>query len=65
MFRFTLVALALAPLALSQNLPAFRWIKQVDGSGVDSLAGLGVDAQGNTYIAGSTHSATFPVKAAV
>src|SRR5579863_109263 len=65
MFRFMLAALALAPLAFSQNLPAFRWIKQVDGSGVDAFAGLGVDAQGNTYIAGSTYSTTFPVKAAV
>src|SRR5579863_424640 len=65
MFRFMLAALALAPLAFSQNLPAFRWIKQVDGSGVDAFAGLGVDAQGNTYIAGSTYSAAFPVKAAV
>ncbi len=32
---------------------------------MDSFAGLGVDAQGNAYIAGSTYSATFPVKAAV
>jgi uncharacterized protein (TIGR03437 family) len=64
MFRFLLTAFALTPLALSQNLPAFRWIAEVDASGVDSFAGLGVDAQGNNYIAGSTYSATFPVKAA-
>ena len=68
MFRFS-VAVAIIPLALSQlaqaqNFPSLRWVKQVDGSGVDSFAGLGVDAQGNTYIAGSTYSNAFPVKAA-
>lgn len=65
MFRFTLAAFALIPLTFSQSLPAYRWVAEVDGSGKDSFAGLGVDAQGNTYIAGSTYSATFPVKAAV
>src|SRR5580704_5978076 len=68
-FRFSVVFLAIIPLAFSQfgfsqSLPAFRWVTQVDGSGVDSFAGLGVDAQGNTYIAGSTYSNAFPVKAA-
>ncbi len=65
MFRFMLTVFALTPLAFSQSLPAFRWITEVDSSGVDSFAGLGVDAQGNTYIAGSTASPTYPVKAAV
>ena len=67
-FRFPLAVLAVttfASFAFSQNLPAYRWGKQVDGSGVDSFAGLGVDAVGNTYIAGSTYSPNFPVKAAV
>jgi uncharacterized protein (TIGR03437 family) len=65
MFRFLLAVSATIPLAFSQNLPAFRWVHEVDNSGVDSFVGLGVDAQGNTYIAGSTLSATFPVKNAV
>src|ERR1035438_9594575 len=67
--RFPVAVLAIIPfvfsqVAVSQNLPALRWVKQVDGSGMDSFAGLGVDAQGNTYIAGSTYSNAFPVKAA-
>ena len=53
MFRFTLALLTLAPLISSQKLPAFQWITEVDASGADSFAGLGVDAQGNTYIAGT------------
>src|SRR5271165_6332996 len=70
MFRFTLaafalIALAFSPTAFSQNLPAYRWVKQLDNSGTDSFAGLGVDAQGNTYVAGSTYSTAFPVKNAV
>ena len=64
-FRFSVAVLAVSTFAFSQNLPAFRWVKQVDGSGVDSFAGLGVDALGNTYIAGSTYANTFPVEAAV
>lgn len=61
----TLIAfLALAPLCYAQTLPAFRWIVEVDGSGSDQLAGLGADAQGNIYLAGSTQSPNFQVKAA-
>src|SRR5580698_5637445 len=65
MFRLLLAVSAFIPVALSQNLPTFRWVNEVDNSGVDSFTGLGVDAQGNTYIAGSTLSAAFPVKGAV
>jgi uncharacterized protein (TIGR03437 family) len=64
MLRFIFAVFAFIPLSFSQNLPAFRWVHQVDNSGSDSFAGLGVDAQGNTYVAGSTPSASFPVKAA-
>lgn len=64
MLRIVLAAFALIPLAFARNLPAFRWVRQLDASGVDTFAGLGVDSRGNTYIAGSTLSATFPVKAA-
>ncbi len=65
MLSFLLAVSAFIPVALSQNLPTFRWVNEVDDSGVDSFAGLGVDAQGNTYVAGSTLSASFPVKNAV
>jgi hypothetical protein len=37
----------------------------VDSSGSDQLAGLGTDAQGNIYLAGTTQSPNFRVKAAV
>ena len=65
MLRLAFAALALIPLAFSQNLPAIRWVHQVDASGSDMFAGLGTDSLGNTYVAGSTLSANFPVKAAV
>ncbi len=45
-------------------MPAFRWIQQVDGSGADSVVGIGTDAAGNVYIAGNTASFDFPVKSA-
>ena len=64
MLRYLITAAILTPLAFSQNSPAFQWIKQVDSSGSDSFAGLGVDAAGNTYIAGSTYASTFPVLSA-
>jgi uncharacterized protein (TIGR03437 family) len=65
--RLLLVACAFGSLAFSQNqaLPTYQWVKEVDASGTDSLAGLGTDAQGNIYIAGTTMSASYPTKAAV
>ena len=57
---------AFVSIAFSQDLPRFRWAKQVDASGLNSaLAGLGTDAQGNVYIAGTTLSPHFPTKNAV
>lgn len=64
MLRFVLAAAVIAPFACAQNLPEFQWIKQVDNSGLDTFAGLGVDAVGNSYIAGSTSSPNFPVQSA-
>ena len=64
MLRFVLAAAVIAPFVCAQNLPEFQWVKQVDTSGLDTFAGLGVDAAGNTYIAGSTSSANFPVQSA-
>ena len=46
MFRVLFALLALAPLCRAQDLPAFRWILEVDASGSDQLAGLGTDSQG-------------------
>jgi len=65
MFRYISVLLAFLPLAYSQNQASFEWIRQIDAASSDTFAGLGVDAAGNTYIAGSTASQTFPVQAAV
>jgi hypothetical protein len=64
MSRTLIALLALAPLCCAQTLPAFRWIVEVDSSGSDQLAGLGTDAQGNIYLAGTTQSPNFQVKAA-
>ncbi|HXA49819.1 MAG TPA: IPT/TIG domain-containing protein [Candidatus Acidoferrum sp.] len=65
MSRTLIAVLALAPLCCAQSQSAFRWIAEVDGSGSGQLAGLGTDAQGNIYLAGSTRSANFLVKGAV
>jgi uncharacterized protein (TIGR03437 family) len=56
--------LILVPLCFSQSFPAFRWIQEIGGTGTDSLAGIGTDAAGNVYLAGSTLSANFPTKSA-
>src|ERR1700734_1457105 len=65
MLRFLFVLAAITPYSLSQTLPAFNWIQEVDASGLDAVAGLATDAQGNIYIAGSTLSPNFLVKSAV
>lgn len=43
-----LMAALLKTPGYGQTLPAFRWTLEVDGSGVDRLAGLGTDAAGNS-----------------
>ena len=63
--RLLLVACAFGSLAFSQSLPTYQWVQEVDGSGTDSLAGLGTDSQGNIYVAGTTASRSYPTKAAV
>jgi hypothetical protein len=65
MFRFLFALAAVIPLSFSQTLPTINWIQEVDASGLDTVAGLATDAQGNIYIAGSTLSPNFPVKSAV
>jgi hypothetical protein len=66
MIRWLLLA-TLTPVSIgfSQSLPSYQLIQEVDGSGMDSVAGMGTDAQENIYIAGTTSSQHFPVKTAV
>jgi uncharacterized protein (TIGR03437 family) len=52
-------------ISFSQNLPAFNWNQEVGGTNSDSFAGLAVDAQGNTYVTGTTGSGDFPVTSGV
>ena len=65
MFRFfSIFLIVIIPSCFAQSFPAFRWAQEVDGSGMDQFSGIGTDAIGNVYIAGSTTSPTFPVKSA-
>src|SRR5580704_18041223 len=63
--RFLSIVCAAACCAGAQGFPAFRWIKQIDGSSSDSVVGMGTDSTGNIYIAGNTTSTDFPIKSAV
>ena len=65
MLRYVLALFAILPFSFGQNFPTFRWVQQLDNSGADTLTGIGTDAQGNIYLAGSTLSPNFPVKSAV
>ncbi len=71
MLRFllavTLMAVPYPSLSRAQSYPAYlfptnRWDVTVDGSNMDDFTGLGVDAQGNTYLAGSTFAPNYVVK---
>ena len=64
MLGLLVVFLAVISFSFGQNFPALQWVQQADNSGKDTFAGIGTDAQGNVYVAGSTASAIFPVKAA-
>lgn len=65
MFRFVLALVALIPFAFCQDLPALQWFQPLNNAGADAFTAMGADAQGNTYVAGSTISPNFPLKAAV
>src|SRR4051794_5503912 len=65
MLRFLFVFVSIIQFCSAQNFPAFRWGQEVDGSGKDQFAGMGTDAAGNIYVAGSTTSPNFPIQAAV
>ena len=64
MRKVLILSFVLAPFCSSQQFPAFRWVKQADGSGSATFAGLGSDLQGNIYVVGSTTSSDLPVRAA-
>lgn len=66
MLAVTLMAVPFPSLiASAQTYPSYRWDVTVDGSNMDDFTGLGVDAEGNTYLAGSTFAQNFTVKNAV
>src|ERR1700675_2613873 len=65
MLRLVLELSASIAFSFGQTFPTFRWVQQIDNSGVDTLAGIGTDALGNIYVAGSTQSPKFPVQGAV
>jgi uncharacterized protein (TIGR03437 family) len=52
-------------LAAHAQSAAFRWIRQIGGSGGETIVGIATDASGNTYVAGNTASLDFPVQSAV
>ena len=64
MTRFLAALLITVWLSVAQTLPAFDWAEQI-GRAQGALTGVATDAQGNTYLAGVTGSATFPVQAAI
>ena len=45
--------------------PVLSWATYLGGSEVDSVNGIGVDAAGSAYVAGSTSSTNFPVVSAL
>ena len=61
MLRLCVIVCSLGACALAQNAATYQWINQVDSSGADTVAGLGVDAVGNSYVAGTTYSFSFPL----
>ena len=63
--RLLFAVCSLVAAASAQMLPSYQWVKELDASGSDTFAGLATDAQGNIFVAGSTMSLAFPVKAAL
>lgn len=62
----TIVLLLLATFPVpAQSNPAYRWVKELAGTGQEVLSGLGTDAAGNIYVVGSTRSSAFPVQLAI
>ena len=61
MVRLISLALLCWTTLLAQAVE-YRWIRELGGSAKDTVTNVGVDAAGNTYLAGSTTSPDFPVK---
>lgn len=55
-----LLTATLAAAPGSNPSAAIQWVKQINGSGVNQVAGTAVDAEGNFYITGTTSSPDFP-----
>ena len=64
MFRAALLSISFALIAYPQAA-SFRWVQAIGGSGNSAIAGMGVDAEGNTYVAGNTTSLDLPVRFAM
>jgi uncharacterized protein (TIGR03437 family) len=60
--RALLIFCLCAPLGSAQNAPSFRWSVETDSSGSAILAGLGTDAAGNSYLAGTSGNHVFATK---
>lgn len=59
------VAFALGSYDAGRELvidPVLAYSTYLGGSGGDSAAGIAVDAEGNAYVVGTTHSTDFPLK---
>jgi len=63
MFRATVLIAAAAGAAWCQSAK-FEWVRQIGGSGGQTVAGVATDRQGNVYVAGTTLSLDLPVQSA-
>ncbi len=62
---FSILGAVLVLTAADQpKAPTLDWVKTVSGTGLNSIAGVATDGQGNFYIAGSTTALDFPTVAA-
>ncbi|HTO73757.1 MAG TPA: SBBP repeat-containing protein, partial [Gemmatimonadales bacterium] len=57
--------LALTSLSAHAQSAVFRWVRQIGGSGGQTIAGIGADAAGNIYLAGTTTSLDLPTLGAI
>ncbi len=54
------LALLFSNLIIQAQSPQYKWLRQLGGLGTDTVVGIGLDAAGNTYVAGNTDSPDFP-----
>lgn len=50
----------LCATALLAQTTQYKWLRQLGGTGDDTVVAVGVDRDGNTYIAGNTNSFDYP-----